>query len=194
MGGYKFNVKNCQYAPVSVDNSTTYTIGTVVPLPDLRTIDITFLTATGELYGDGKLAAKDAKLTGAQAKIGINKIPQAARADMLGHTVDSNGIMHVKTTDVQKQIAVYAELELNNGGYEAVWLLSGKCEPINITGNQAEGNINYTTDELTINFIARKKDSEVIQQADTDNASFTTAAQTAFKAGPDPTVAAPSSP
>lgn len=185
MGGYKFNVKNCQYAPVSTDTTSAYSLGTIVPLPDLRTIDIAFLTATGELYGDGKLAAKDAKLTGAQAKIGINKIPQAARAALLGHTVSAKGIMSIKTTDTPLQIALYAEIELNNGGYEAVWLLSGKCEPINITGNQAEGNINYTTDELTINFIARKKDDTVCMYADTDNSAFDTAAQTAFKSAPD---------
>ena len=185
MGGYKYNVRNCQYAPVSVDSSTTYTLGTIVALPDLRTIDITFLTATGELYGDGKLVAKDSKLTGAQCKIGIDKIPQAARAALLGHTVSAKGIMAVKTGETPLQIALYGEIELNNGGYEAFWLLSGKCEPINITGNQAEGNINYTTDELTIDFIARKKDNAVCMYADTDNSSFDTAAQTAFKSAPD---------
>lgn len=185
MGGYKYNVKNCQYAPVSTDTTSAYTLGTIVPLPDLRTLDITFLTATGELYGDGKLVAKDSKLTGAQAKIGIDKVPQAARAALLGHTVSAKGVMAVKTGETPLQIALYAEIELNNGGYEAVWLLSGKCEPINITGNQAEGNINYTPDELTIDFIARKKDNAVCMYADTDNADFNTAAQTAFKSAPD---------
>ncbi len=183
--GYKFNVKNCQYGPVSADTTSSYTLGTLVQLPDLRSIDVTFLSATGELYGDGKLVAKDAKLTGAQCKIGIDKIPQAARAALLGHTVSAKGVMAVKTGETPLQIALYAEIELNNGGYEAVWLLSGKCEPINITGNQAEGNINYTTDELTIDFIARKKDNAVCMYADTDNADFNTAAQTAFKSAPD---------
>lgn len=185
MSGYRYNVRNCQYAPVSVDSDSTYTLGTIVPLPDIRTIDISFLSATGELYGDGALVAKDARLTGATLKLGIDKLSQTARADILGHTVSAKGIMSVKTTDTPKQIAVYGEIELNNGGYEAFWLLSGKAEPVNITGNQSEGNINYTTEEVTINFVRRLKDKAVLMLADTDNSNFNTAAQTAFKAAPD---------
>ena len=135
--------------------------------------------------GDGALVAKDARLTGAVLKLGIDKLPQAARAAILGHTVTAKGVMQVKTTDTPIKIAVYAEIELNNGGYEAFWLLSGKAEPVNITGQQSEGNINYTTDELTINFIRRERDKQVISYADTDNSAFNAAAQTAFKAGPD---------
>ena len=183
--GYKFNVRNAQYAPVSVDSDSTYTLGTIVLLPDIRSIDISFTSATGELYGDGALVAKDARLTGAVLKLGIDKLSQAARAAILGHTVTAKGVMQVKTTDTPIKIAVYAEIELNNGGYEAFWLLSGKAEPVNITGQQSEGNINYTTDELTINFIRREKDKQVISYADTDNSAFNAAAQTAFKQGPD---------
>lgn len=185
MAGYKFNVRNCKYAPVSVDTDSTYTLGTPVSLPDLRTIDITFQTATGELYGDGAIVAKDSKLTGAQAKIAIDKVPQAARAAMLGHTVTAKGIIMAKTTDQPIKIAVYGEIELNNGGYEAFWLTSCKCQPINIAGAQSEQNINYTTDELTLDCIRRNKDKVVIAYADTDNADFNAAAQTAFKSSPD---------
>ena len=183
--GYKFNVRNCQYAPVSVNSDSTYTLGTIVKLPALREIDITFMTATGELYGDGKLVAKDAKITGATLKIGIDKIPQTAHSAILGHTVTAKGVEQIKTSDNPIEIAVYAEIPLNNGGYEAFWLVSGKAEPVNIAGKQSEGNITYTTDELTVNCIARLKDDLVIARADTDNSDFNAAAQTAFLSGPD---------
>lgn len=185
--GYKMNVKNCQFAPVSVDTDSTYTIGTIVALPAIRTVDIAFTLATGELYGDGEIVSKRAKITGAQLRLGIDKIPQAARAAMLGHTVNAKGIMSVKTTDVPIEIAMYMEIELDNGGYEAVWLLAGKAQPVNITGNQSETNINYTTDELTVDFIRRELDKDVIKYADTDNENFDSAAQAAFKASPDVT-------
>jgi len=186
--GYKMNVRNCKYAPVSTNNSTTYALGTAVDLPAIRTVDIAFTLATGELYGDGELVSKRAKLTGAQLRLGIDKLPQAARAAILGHTVEtSKGIIDVKTTDVPIEIAVYLEIELDNGGYEACWLLVGKAQPVNIAGNQSESSINYTTDEVTIDFIRREKDKCVIKYADTDNADFTTSIQTAFKSAPDVT-------
>ena len=186
--GYKMNVKNCQYAPVSADSDSTYTLGTIVQLPAIRTVDIAFTLATGELYGDGELVSKRAKLTGAQLRLGIDKLPQAARAAILGHTVESSkGIMDIKTTDTPIKIAVYFEIELDDGGYEACWLLSGKAQPVNITGNQSESSINYTTDEITIDFIRREKDKCVIKYADTDNSDFGSSVQTSFKAGPDVT-------
>ena len=185
---YKMNVKNCKYAPVSVNDSTTYTLGTAVDLPAIRTVDIAFTLATGELYGDGELVSKRAKLTGAQLRLGIDKLPHTARAAILGHTIEtSKGIMDIKTTDTPIEIAVYLEIELDNGGYEACWLLVGKAQPVNITGNQSETSINYTTDEVTIDFVRREKDKCVIKYADTDNADFTTTIQTAFKTSPDVT-------
>lgn len=183
--GYKMNVKNCKYAPVSVDTNSTYTLGTAVDLPAIRTVDVAFTLASGELYGDGALVSKMAKLTGATLKLGIDKLPQAARAAMLGHTINAKGVMSVKVTDVPIKIAMYMELELDDGGYEALWLLVGKAEPVNITGNQSETSINYTTDELTVDFVRREKDKQVIAYADTDNDAFDAAAQTAFKASPD---------
>ncbi len=183
--GFKMNVKNCKYAPVSVDTTETYTLGTAVNLPAIRTVDIAFTLATGELYGDGEVVSKRAKLTGATLRLGIDKLPQAARAAMLGHTVNAKGIMSVKTTDTPAKIAVYLEIELDDGGYEAVWLLSGKAQPVNITGNQSETSINYTTDELTIDFIRREKDKQVIAYADTDNENFDSSAQTSFRSSPD---------
>jgi phi13 family phage major tail protein len=183
--GYKMNVKNCKYAPVSVDTNSTYTLGTAVDLPAIRTVDVAFTLASGELYGDGALVSKMAKLTGATLKLGIDKLPQAARAAMLGHTINAKGVMSVKVTDVPIKIAMYMEIELDDGGYEALWLLVGKAEPVNITGNQSETSINYTTDELTVDFVRREKDKQVIAYADTDNDAFDSAAQTAFKASPD---------
>lgn len=182
---YKMNVKNCKYAPVSVNTDSTYTLGTAVDLPAIRTVDIAFTIATGELYGDGEIVSKRAKLTGAQLRLGIDKLPQTARAAMLGHTVDANGILAAKTTDTPIEIAMYMEIELDNGGFEACWLLVGKAQPVNITGAQSESSINYTTDELTVDFVRREKDKCVIKYADTDNTDFDSAAQTAFKSAPD---------
>lgn len=185
---YKMNVKNCKYAPVSVNTDSTYTLGTAVDLPAIRTVDVAFTIATGELYGDGEIVSKRAKLTGAQLRLGIDKLPQAARAAMLGHTVESSkGIVDIKTTDTPIEIAVYFEIELDNGGYEACWLLVGKAQPVNITGNQSETSINYTTDELTIDFVRRELDKCVVKYADTDNSDFGTSIQTAFKSAPDVT-------
>lgn len=183
--GYRVNVKNCQRATVTADTSSSYTIGTPVAMPTLRTVDISFKSASGELYGDGELVSNKTKMTGATLKIDLDKISLADKAALTGATLSSKGVLAIKTTDVAPKTAIYFEIEHDDGGYEAIWLLVGTCEPINISGQQAESNINYSTESVNINFIRREKDKQVIAYADTDDAGFTTANQTSFKTSPD---------
>lgn len=183
--GYRVNVKNCQRATVTADTSSSYTIGTPVAMPTLRTVDISFKSASGELYGDGELVSNKTKMTGATLKIDLDKISLADKAALMGATLSSKGVLAIKTTDVAPKTAIYFEIEHDDGGYEAIWLLVGTCEPINISGQQAESNINYSTESVNINFIRREKDKQVIAYADTDDAGFTTANQTSFKTSPD---------
>lgn len=183
--GYRINVRNCKRAAVSVNTSSSYTLATPVAMPGLREIDLALTSATGELYGDGELVSKRSKLTGATLKFGLDKLTQADRAALEGHTVTNKGVMQIKTTDTPAETAIYFEMELDNGGYEAVWLLCGKVDPISFTAQQAEGNITYSTDEITMNFVRREKDKELLAYADTDNVAFDTAAQTAFATSPD---------
>ena len=183
--GFKINVKNCKRASVTADTSSSYTIATPVAMPAIRAIDISFQTATGELYGDGEIVSKIALLTGAVLKLDIDKLTLADRAALTGATLTADGILDVKTSDKPAKIAIYAEMEHDDGGYEAVWLLVGRAEPANIGGQQKEQQINYTTDTININFIRREKDKMLLRLADTDDANFTTAKQTSFAAAPD---------
>lgn len=182
--GYRINVKNFKYALVSVDNSTTYTIGDVVPVPGLMTVDLTLLSSTGELYGDGALVSKIAKLTGATLKLGHDKLPIVDRAALLGATI-TDGILDLKTSDTPAKVACYFEVEQDDGTKEQMWLLAGKAEPIGLSAKQAEGNINYSTDEITINFVRRELDNKVLRMGDTSNSSFTSTVSAAFATDPD---------
>ena len=103
----------------------------------------------------------------------------------MGSTLTADGILDVATTDKPPKVAIYAEMEHDDGGYEAVWLLVGRAEPANIGGQQKEQQINYSTDTININFIRREKDKKLLRLADTDDANFTTAKQTAFASSPD---------
>lgn len=181
---YRINVKNCKYAEVTVNTDSTYTIGTPVAIPDLRNWDMTLTSATGELYGDGALVAKRAKLTGATVSFGIDRIDQDTRAKLNGHTIDSNGVLVAKTTDVPPTIALYGEVELDDGEIEQIWLLCGKVQPFGISATQAETGITYSTDTVTADFIARELDKAVLKLGDTTNSTFKSHSA-AFAADPD---------
>ena len=183
--GYRINVRNFKRASVTADTDSSYTLGNIVAIPTLRSVDISFKSASGELYGDGELVSNRTKMTGASLSIGIDKLTLADKAAFLGSTETAKGTLPIKTTDTPGKVAVYFEIEHDDGGYEAVWLLVGTAQPLNISAQQTESNINYSTETLNIDFVRREKDKAVIVIADTDDASFTSANQTAFLAGPD---------
>lgn len=183
--GYIVNVKNCKRATVSANTTSSYTIGAAVDMPDLRQIELTFKSAQGELYGDGKVVSSTSKITGATLKLDIDKLSLADKAFFQGSTLSNKGVLAVSTDDVPPECAIYCEAEHDDGGYEATWFLVGKAQPVNWNAQQSENNITYSTPSITIDCIPRKKDNRVIAQADTDDSGFTTANQTAFKAGPD---------
>ena len=183
--GYRINVRNFKRASVTADTSSSYTLGTITAIPTLRQVDISFKSASGELYGDGDLVSNRTKLTGATLKLDIDKLTLDDKAFFYGSTKTNKGTLPIATTDTPTKCAIYFEMEHDDGGYEAVWLLCGQAEPVNITGQQAESNINYSTESININFVRREKDKMLLVMADTDDEGFTTTNQTAFKAGPD---------
>lgn len=183
--GYRINVRNCKRASVTADTASSYTIGTPVAMPDMRSVDISFKSASGELYGDGELVSNRTKMTGATLQLAMDKLSLDDRAAFLGSTKTNKGTLPIKTTDTPGKVAIYFEMEHDDGGYEAMWLLVGTAQPIPYTAQQTESNINYSTETINIDFVRRNKDKEVIVLADTDDAGFTVANQTAFAASPD---------
>lgn len=184
--GTRINVRNAKYCPISANTTSSYTLGTAVQLPELRSIELSASLATGSLYGDGRKVEDTAKLTGVTCNIALNKIPVEARAYLQGATLGADGILTVKDTDVAPEVALYFETDATDGSKEEIWLLVGKAQPISLSAVQKEDQVTYSTDNLTIGCVARKKDGAFYKIADTDNNSaLTTANATAFASNPD---------
>lgn len=183
--GYRVNVRNCKRADVTVDSNSTYTIANLTAMPTLRQVELAFTSSTGTLYGDGEKVSEVSLITGATLQFGIDKLTQTDKAKLLGITVDAKGVQAYKTTDKPPKVAIYFEVEHDDGGYEAVWLLCGKAQPIGVTAQQREDNINYSTETVNMTFVRREKDKAVIKMADTDDPAFTSAYQTSFASSPD---------
>lgn len=182
----RINVRNAKYALITENTTDAYTLGEkMYPLPGLRDIDIAVQLATGTLYGDGVIEENSSKITGAIVKIGINKIAIEDRARMSGAKI-TNGIMDVTTDDVAPYIALYLETESSKaGGREQMWLLCGQAQPIGLTGQQSEANVNYSTDTMTIQCVSRKKDNKVLRLADTESVLFSDKMSEGFAKNPD---------
>ena len=183
--GYRINVRNCKRATVTVDSDSTYTLDTVVAMPTLRQVDLAFTSASGTLYGDGEKVSEVSLINGATLQFGIDKLTQADKVALLGVTKDAKGVVSYKTSDKPPKTAIYFEVEHDDGGYEAIWLLCGKAQPIGVSAQQREDNITFSTETVNMTFVRREKDKTVMKMADTDDNTFTSSYQTAFAASPD---------
>lgn len=185
----RINVRNAKYALLEENTNESYKLGTKYKLPGLRDIEIAIQLATGTLYGDGVIEENSSKITGATVKIGINKIAIEDRARMSGAKI-TNGIMDVTTDDVAPHIALYLETESSKaGGKEQLWLLCGQAQPIGLSGQQSEANVNYSTDTMTIQCVKRKKDNKVLRLGDTESKDFSEKMAEAFAENPESDVA-----
>ncbi len=180
----RINVQNAAYAVLKENTTSAYEMDDKHPLPGLRSIDLALQMASGTLYGDGVVEEEVDKITGAIVKIDINKIPIEDRARMNGAHYD--GIMDVTTDDKAPEIALYFETESSKaGGKEQLWLMCGKVQPIGMAAQQTEGNVNFSTDTMTVKCTRRKKDRRVLRLGDTENEKFSSAASKEFESNPD---------
>lgn len=180
----RINVKNLVYCLLTSDDSSGVEYGEVLPLAKAMTIEVTPSQATGVLYGDGVQQENIAKLTGLSAALEVNKVSIENRAAIQGHKFE-NGVMTYATGDEAPYIALGYQVEGTNGFSEYVWLLKGRVQEGNQKASQAADSINFTTDNMTINFIAREYDGYFEFTGDTANADMNSdQAEAWFTTGP----------
>lgn len=169
---YKINIKKPVYCEVLTDTAEGTTYGDVKSLGDAQQIQVTAVSSTGQLYGDGAIVDSSAKLTGLTVVLNTTKVAVEARADIYNYTV-TNGVVQVQAGVQAKYIALGYEVEQTSGDSEYVWLLKGRPQALNENVQQSENNITYSTDQMTIDFVKRVSDDMLQYFADAANADFT---------------------
>lgn len=180
----RINIKNIHFALLTQDDSDGVAYDTPIALPYAMQAQVTPSQATGVLYGDGAQQENIGRLTGIALQLDINKIPIEYRAAMLGHTFE-NGVMIEKDGDEAPYLALGYEVEQTNGYSEFLWFLKGRVQEGNQTVQQQTKDVNFSTDQITINFIKRDYDGCFRYYADTANSEFDeTQAEAWFDEGP----------
>lgn len=187
---YRINIKRPVYAEVTSDTGEGTSYGEVKSLGEAQQAQITASVASGQLHGDGAIVDSSAIMTGLSLVLSTTKVPIEAQVDIYNYKV-TDGVVQVKAGVKPKYIAVGYEVEQTDGSSEFVWLLKGRPQPLNSDVKQSEGNINYSTDSITIDFVRRKSDNMLKFFADGSNPELTKAQADAwFDEGPSKPVSA----
>ena len=186
---YKINVKKPVYCKLTSDSLSGVSYGSVVSLGEAMQIQVTAVSSSGQLYGDGSIVDSSSKLVGLTVVFDATKLPIEVVADIYNQTY-TNGVLQEKAGEQANYIALGYEVEQTTGDSEYVWLLKGRPQPLNENTQQSEGNITYSTDQMTIDFVRRIYDDMLRYKADAANADFTAAQAAAwFTTGPTSPVA-----
>ena len=186
---YKINVKNPVYCKLTSDSLSGVSYGSVVSLGEAMQMQVTAVSSSGQLYGNGSIVDSSSKIVGLTVVFDATKLPIEVVADIYNQTY-TNGVMQEKAGEQANYIALGYEVEQTTGDSEYVWLLKGRPQPLNENTQQSEANITYSTDQMTIDFVRRIYDDMLRYKADAANADFTAAQAAAwFNSGPTSPVA-----
>lgn len=181
---YRVNVDNLVYALLTKDDATGVTYGTVTAVPDVQSIAMKAVTASGKAYGDGVLRKELTKLMAVEVEIELLRVPMAVRAAWLGHTV-STGTIEEDASATPPALALGFRIPHDDGKAEYVWLYKGNASPIDDSAQQSTDQLTFTNSSLKFTFIPRVKDNKIRKWGDSNEAGFT-GASTWFNAVPVP--------
>lgn len=170
---YKINIKKLVYALLTTDTATGCTYGTVKPFASVRQVQLSPTIASGDCYGNGAKEKSITKVTGYDLTVDVNKVPIDVRAEIFGHKITTGGVLVSGASDQPKEIAIGYEIEQTGDTREVVWLLKGTPQPMSENVQQAESNINFSTDSIKINFVKREYDGQYQAIGDTAYSTFT---------------------
>ena len=186
---YKINVKKPVYCKLTSDTLSGVSYGAVTSLGEAMQFQVTAVSSSGQLYGNGAIVDSSSKLVGLTVVFDATKLPIEVVADIYNQTY-TNGVLQEKAGEQANYIALGYEVEQTTGDSEYVWLLKGRPQPLNENTQQSEANITYSTDQMTIDFVRRIYDDMLRYKADAANADFTAAQAAAwFTSGPTSPVA-----
>lgn len=146
---------NLVYAPMTTEDTATTApaYGTVVKAPGVMSININPNGSQETLFADDGPMETASTLGKIDVEIQKNELTTQNKADLLGHTIDTNGALVYGDSDISPWVAIGFRTLKSNGKYRYVWLYKGKfTEPED--NNETKGDsINFQSDTISGQFV-----------------------------------------
>lgn len=155
-------VKNLTVFPLTKDGSDATQYGSPLKLAESIYIDLTPKIAKGVLYGDDRPVDVASELTGYEMKINVVDLTPEQYAQLFGSKKDSKGGIAVTTNDSSPYFAVAFESKKHNGKTMYLVLHKVKFSPPQSEHKTKEENIQYTTQSIEGEAIARESDKSLM--------------------------------
>lgn len=136
------------------DTATTEpTYGTPIPAPGVMSININPNASQETLFADDGPMETAVTLGKIDVEIKKNELTTKNKADLLGHTIDSNGGLVYGDSDIPPFVATGFRTLKSNGKYRYVWLYKGKFMDPEDQNETKGDNVNFQADTIKGQFV-----------------------------------------
>jgi phi13 family phage major tail protein len=164
--GIRIGMDKIHYAIMTDEEQETY--DTPKPIPGAITGTVSPSTNTETLYADDQAWETASALGEIEVELNVADLPREVLADLLGATVDANGVLVQSKSDVAPYVAIGFRSQKSNGKYRYFWLYKGKFQPNEEEFQTKEDSPSFQTPTITGTFIARQTDGKWRARVDED--------------------------
>lgn len=149
------------------------TYKTPVRIPGAITANINPNASNETLFADDGPYETATTIGGIDLELNVADLDLETQALLLGHTIDSNGVLIRKAGDTPPWLAVGFKSLKSNGSYRYTWLAKGKFG-LQEQNNETKGDsITFNTPTINGSFVKRECDDEWERHIDEDSTNYT---------------------
>ena len=145
------------YAVITEGTGGVETYGTPKVLAKAISAELAPQIAEATLYADDGAAENVKEFTSAQLTLGVDDLTSDVLADILGVTVDQNGVVVSTPDDVAPYVAVGFRAKRSDGKYQYFWLYRVKFGVPNNTLATKGDSITFNTPSIVGTVMRRNK-------------------------------------
>lgn len=149
-------LKNLVYAKMHEDGITYDAPKILSPAIQAK---ITPKTNTATQYADDKSVENATTLGEIDVELQTQDVPLQSQADLLGHTIDSKGVLVHSGNDNAPYVAIGFKSLKGDNTYRFIWLLKGKFEEITEEYKTKSDKVDFATPSLKATFVTRDDDN-----------------------------------
>jgi len=162
-------LKDIYYAKLIKDDATGIEYDTPKMMLPAITANITPTVNSSTLNGnDGPIVTANA-LGPITVEIGVAALPLETQADLLGSTINSDGLLIDNSDDQAPEVALGYRRTMSDGSYVYVWLLKGKFQLPAEEAQTKQEEVSFQTPTISATFLRRLYDGHWRFRADSNN-------------------------
>ena len=169
MEGYFTGILDLYYAPMTTEDTSSAAPVYDTPKVLAKSIEVT-ITPT---YREGKLHASNATVRNQKridtytVSLHVDKVPYSVTSEILGRSVDGNGVQIIKGGNTPPNLALGFACTLDDGSKELWWLYKGTFSEISKSASTEADAIEYQTPTIEGTFVRRMNDDALAATVET---------------------------